>query len=81
MNVIHIQKDGQGYEVVKLVANRYSDKVNLPLIQREDEKPTLTAGLIVKDTPQIRQMLDSIADFNIYEALLGILNKPIVRHK
>ncbi len=59
MKGLHITPDSIGYEEVVLLANRINRKNHLSAVEKNGEQ-FMSGGFIIKDTPEIRLVLDSI---------------------
>lgn len=75
MNVLHLSPSHNGYQVVKLLKNRISEKNQLGLIVL-DGKEMMTGGLLLKDTPEIRKILNFIPKEKQYEIIRDIKETP-----
>jgi hypothetical protein len=78
MKILHLTPSSEGYEEVTLLANRYSKTNQLAVIEQDGEK-FLTGGLLIEDTPQIRDLLDRIDKEKQYEFFLSLRQKPFVK--
>jgi hypothetical protein len=77
MQVLHITPETNGYEVVELLANAINKKNSLRLIKTANGEECMTGGFIIIDTPQIRQVLDSIPRGQQYWFVLDFKTNPI----
>ena len=75
MKVLHITADNNGYEIVELIKNKISEKNNLALIKKEG-KEYMTGGFIIKNTPQIKNILDTIPKEKQYQFIKDIKLTP-----
>lgn len=75
MNILHITPSSNGYEEVKLLANRINRTNGLALIEKNGEK-FMTGGLLVEDTPETREVLDSLPKENQYKYVLMFRQEP-----
>ena len=66
MKILHIAQNSNGYEEVILLANKYSRKNSMAVIER-DGKTLFTGGFLINDTPDIRNVLDNIEKSKQYE--------------
>ncbi len=78
MKILHITPSSNGYEVVKLIANRISQTNHLALIEK-DGKEFMTGGLIISDAPAIREALDRIPKNEQYEFAVLFKLDPFVK--
>lgn len=78
MDVLHITPETDGYEVVKLLANRVSRTNHLALIEI-DSKEYMTGGFIVGDTKLNRQVLDSVPKSQQYKLIKSLRAVPYVK--
>jgi len=77
MKVLHITPNTNGYEVVELLANSINKKNSLRLVKNADGQEYMTGGFIIKDTPQIRQVLDSIPREQQYWFVVDFKINPV----
>lgn len=78
LNVIHVSQNSNGYECVKLVANRVNQKNHLLVIEKDGELH-YSGGFIFPDTPQLRQLFDTSPKSEHY-ALASLLKvDPFVK--
>lgn len=59
MKVLHITPSSEGYQEVNLIANRYSRKNQLAVIEYNGQE-SFTGGVLLNDTPAIREVLNRI---------------------
>ena len=78
MNILHITPETNGYEVVKLLANKYSRRNSLAVIEK-DGKTLLTGGFLIGDDPEIRSVLDSMDKSKQYEFVRKMKQSPFVK--
>jgi hypothetical protein len=78
MKILHITPSTNGYEEVTLLANRVSDTNSLAIIEKDGEK-FMTGGFLIKDTPQIRAVLDSIPKEEQYNFVADFKVEPFVK--
>jgi hypothetical protein len=78
MNVLHITPSTDGYEVVKLLANRHSRTNSFAVIELANGEKHVTGGLLINDTPMIREILDSIPKDKQYEFVKMFKVTPFV---
>ena len=78
--ILHLTPSTNGYEEVYLVANRISRNNGLAMIYREGNGGLhYTGGLLLNDTPQIRQVLDGIDEDRQYDFVVSIKSDPFIR--
>lgn len=78
MKILHITPNSNGYEEVELLANRISKTNHLALILK-DGKEYMTGGLLISDTPENREALDSMPREIQYKAILALKTEPFVK--
>jgi hypothetical protein len=78
MKILHITPSSEGYEEVELLANRISRKNGLALILKNGQE-FMTGGFLIKDTPKIREILDSIPSNQQYEFVREFKMDPFVK--
>ena len=78
MEILHITPNTNGYEKVKLVANRINRKNSFSAIIKDGEM-FYTGGFIINDTPEIRKTLDLIPKDKQYEFVKSFKNDPFVK--
>ena len=78
MKVLHITPSTDGYEVVKLLANRYSRNNSLAVIELANGEKHITGGFLIKNTLKIREILDSIPKNKQYEFVKMFKETPFV---
>lgn len=78
MDILHITPSSNGYEQVKLLANRINRTNGLALIERNGEK-FMTGGLLVEDTPEIRAVLDALPKDKQYKFILMFRQEPYAK--
>jgi len=78
MNVIHITPSTAGYEIVKLISNAVNKTNSLTVIKKDDGNIYYTGGFIIKDTTQIRNILDSIPKGEQYKFVEDFKVEPFV---
>ena len=78
MKILHIAQNSNGYEEVILLANKYSRKNSMAVIER-DGKTLFTGGFLINDTPDIRKVLDSIDKSKQYEFIKDFKQNPFVK--
>lgn len=78
MKVLHITPSTNGYEEVTLLANRISKTNKLSAIEKDGEE-FMTGGLLIKDTPQIRAILDAIPKKKQYKLVADFKIEPFVK--
>lgn len=75
MNILHITPSSNGYESVRLLANRVSRQNQLAVIEKDGEI-LMTGGYLINDTSQIRGILDSMSPSDQYEFIKSIKDNP-----
>ena len=78
MKILHITPSSNGYEEVELLANRVSRKNQLALIFKDGQQ-FMTGGFLIKDTPQIRTILDAIPKENQYQFVSDFKVDPFAK--
>lgn len=78
MKIIHITQNNEGYEIVTLVANRYSKTNSMHVIEKDGEI-LVTGGFILNDTPELRSLLDSTEKEKQYDLIKSIVREPFVK--
>ena len=78
MKILHITPSTNGYEEVTLLANRYSQKNHLAVIEKNGEQ-FFTGGFIIADTPMTRTALDQIPKDFQYEFMSHLRHVPFVK--
>ena len=58
--ILHITPATNGYEEVTLLANHVNKDNHFAVIEMADGNKYMTGGLLLNDTPEVRQFLDSI---------------------
>jgi len=76
MKVLHITPSSNGYEIVKLLANRYSRKNQLAVIENEQVGHSFTGGLLFNNTERIRKLFDSIPKNELYDFARELKEMP-----
>lgn len=66
MKILHITPSTNGYEEAILLKNHVSETNRLAVIDLKGEV-FFTGGFLIKDTPKIRQILDSIPKKEQYD--------------
>ncbi len=77
MKVLHVTPSTDGYEEVILLANRISKTNGLALIEKNGKK-FITGGFLITDTPEIRNVMNSIPKENLYQFLTDFRMTPFV---
>jgi hypothetical protein len=75
MKILHITPSSNGYEEVELIANRINKINSLALIYKNGEE-RMTGGLLINDTPEIRNVLDSIPKEKQYDFVMMFRVEP-----
>ena len=75
MRILHITPETNGYEEVEMLANRVSDTNGFVPIRKNGED-FMTGGFTIRDTPQIRKMLDSFPKKDQYQLMCDLRLKP-----
>ena len=78
MKVLHIAPSTNGYEEVTLLAKRISKTNGLSAIEKNGEQ-FMTGGFLIKDTPQIRAVLDAIPKEQQYQFVTDFKIEPFVK--
>ena len=78
MKILHITPSSDGYEEVTLIANRYSRKNQLALIEKNGEF-FITGGFLIEDTAITRNTLDQIPKSLQYEFMKHIRTEPFAK--
>ena len=78
MKILHIAQNSNGYEEVILLANKYSRKNSMAVIEK-DGKTLFTGGFLINNTPDIRKVLDSIDKSKQYEFIKDFKQNPFVK--
>lgn len=78
MKVLHITPSTNGYEEVTLLANRISKNNGFSAIEKNGEQ-FMTGGFLIKDTPQIRAVLDAISKDEQYKFVTDFKIEPFVK--
>jgi hypothetical protein len=78
MKVLHITPSANGYEEVTLLANRISKTNGFSAIEKNGEQ-FMTGGFLIKDTPQIRAVLDAIPKEQQYQFVKDFKIEPFVK--
>jgi len=78
MKILHITPSSNGYEEVTLLANRMSHKNHMAVIEKNGER-FFTGGFLIKDTPEIRQVLDAIPKENQYKFVHSFKQDPFAK--
>jgi hypothetical protein len=78
MKVLHITPSTNGYEEVTLLANRISKTNGFSAIEKNGEQ-FMTGGFLIKDTPQIRAVLDAIPKEQQYQFVTDFKIEPFVK--
>jgi len=78
MKILHITPNSNGYEEVNLLANKYSHKNSMAVIEKNG-KTLFTGGFIINDTPEIRKVLDSIDKEKQYDFVKDFKQNPFVK--
>jgi hypothetical protein len=78
MKILHITPSSNRYEEVILLANKYSRKNSMAVIEKKG-KIFLTGGFLINDTPDIRKVLDSIDKSKQYEFIKNFKQNPFAK--
>lgn len=78
MTVLHLTPSTEGYEEVTLLANRVSKNNSFSVIEKNGEK-FMTGGFLIKDTKQIREILDRIPKKEQYSFVKDFKMEPFVK--
>lgn len=78
MKILHITPSSNGYEEVELIANRFN-KTNSLAVIKINGKEHFTGGFLINDTPEIRQLLDSIDKDKQYDFVKSFKMDPFVK--
>jgi len=78
MKILHITPSTDGYEEVELLANRISPKNSLALIKK-DEQEFMTGGILLNDTPEVREILDNTPKDKQYNLASMFKHDPFVK--
>lgn len=83
MKVIHItpsthKETGNGYEIVTLIANRYSRKNHLSYIEK-DGKEYMTGGFLLENNEKMRTILDGLPKEDVYDYVKNIRTTPYTK--
>lgn len=76
--ILHITSSSNGYEEVTLLANKVSTSNRLAVIERNGEI-LMTGGILLDDTPEIRETLDLIPKEKQYRFLCLVRMEPFVK--
>jgi len=81
MNVIHItpSMSETGYEIVELLANRYSRTNSMAVIKNKNGEILFTCGYILENTPIITNILDTISPSEQYNFIQTFKTEPFVQ--
>jgi hypothetical protein len=79
MKILHITPASIGYEEVELIANHYSRKNSLAIIERFNGELNMTGGFLIDDTPEIRRVLDMIPVKDQYEFVKSFKMDPFAK--
>lgn len=75
MKILHITPSSNGYEEVTLLANNYSRKNSMAVIEKEG-KTLFTGGFLINDTQEIREVLDKIEKSKQFEFIKQFKQNP-----
>lgn len=75
IEILHITPSSNGYQKVKLLANRLNKTISLAVIEINGV-PYMTGGYLINDTPEIRKILDNISPEGQYEFVKSFKNEP-----
>jgi hypothetical protein len=78
MKILHITPKTNGYEEVKLLANRINRKNRLSAIEKNGEL-LMTGGFLLNDTPTIRKILNSIPKEKQFEFVKEFKMDPFAK--
>ena len=78
MKILHITPKTDGYEVVVLLANRVSPTNHMSVIEKDGEQ-FITGGMLITDTPKIREILDSMPIDEQYEFIKDFKITPFAK--
>lgn len=78
MKILHITPSTDGYEEVTLLANRVNRRNSLSVIEQNGQL-FMTGGFLIKDTPQIRSVLDSMPKKDQYKFVYDFKVDPFVK--
>ncbi len=79
MKVLHITPNSNGYEVVELLANRYSRKNQLAVIKNDKGEELCTGGIILTNSNKIKSILDTIPRSEQYNWVREFRITPFVK--
>lgn len=78
MKILHITPESNGYEEVTLLANRFSEKNHLAVIQKNGEE-FITSGFLIEDNLVNRTWLDKVAKEKQYDFIKSLRTQPFVK--
>lgn len=78
MEIIHISENSNGYEIVKLLANRVNRKNSLAVIEK-DGQTFMTGGFLINNDSEIRAIFDNIPKEKHYEFAMKFVKPPFVK--
>jgi hypothetical protein len=78
MKILHITPATNGYEEVVLLANAINKTNNLAAIEKDGQQ-FMTGGFLIKDTPQIRAVLNAIPKGQQYQFVADFKIEPFVK--
>ena len=78
LNVLHVSQNSNGYERVKLIANRVNKTNHLAVIEKDGEIH-YTGGFLFPDTAGIRKLFDVYPRKNHYAFASLLRVEPFVK--
>jgi hypothetical protein len=78
MKILHITPETNGYEEATLLANAINKKNHFRAIEKDGEV-FMTGGIILKDTLQIRGILDLLPRERQYQMVRDLRETPFVK--
>ena len=78
MKILHITPSSNGYEEVTLLANRYNQKNQLAVIEKDGEQ-LITGGFLIEDNYINRTWLDKVAKEKQYDFIKSLTQEPFAK--
>lgn len=78
MKILHITPSSNGYEEVSLLANRYSKKNHLAVIEKNGEQ-FITGGFLLIDNIYNRTLLDNTPPDFQYDLIKSLRQEPFAK--
>ena len=78
IDILHITPHSNGYDKVKLIANKFNKTCELAIIIDQDSL-LMTGGFIIKDTKQIRKILDIMTGEEQLQFMKDIREEPFIK--